>query len=104
MRNYKTFDEAVVPLLETEEDIQSYMDIALEEYQKDHDIKALMVTLRQIAKARGGIAKLAEQTGLGRESLYKALSGKTSPRRDTFGAILHTLGYRLDFKPLASIS
>jgi probable addiction module antidote protein len=72
-----------------------YLEIALESYEEDGDQEAFLMALRDVAEAQGGLSKLAKQTSLSRQSLYKALSGKGNPRLDTLGAILHGLGFKL---------
>lgn len=48
-----------------------------------------------VARARGGIGKLAEETGLQRQALYRALSAEGNPRLDTFLRVLAALGVTL---------
>jgi probable addiction module antidote protein len=48
-----------------------------------------------VARARGGLGKLAEETGLQRQALYKALSADGNPRLDTFLRVLSALGVTL---------
>ena len=60
--------------LETEEDMAAYLNVALEE----DDLSLIMATLGDIARARR-MAIVAEETGLGRESLYKSLSADGNP-------------------------
>lgn len=55
--------------------------------------------LRTVADAAGGIAALAEKTGLSRETLYRTLSKKGNPRLDTLAAILAAYGLRLSVRP-----
>jgi probable addiction module antidote protein len=47
----------------------------------------------------GGIAALADKTGLSRETLYRTLSKKGNPRLDTLAAILAAYGLRLSVRP-----
>ena len=84
--DFKTSD-----YLNTPEDIAAYLNEVLEE----EDPKLLMLALRNVADARGGISALSEQTGLNRESLYKTLSGNRNPRIETINMILHALNLRL---------
>lgn len=72
-----------------------YLQIAIEEYQEDNDSEALLVALRNVTMAQGGIAKLASKTHLNRQNLYSILSKKGNPRLDTFGLILRGLGFKL---------
>lgn len=94
--NYKNYDEWVTDVLRQEKHgADDYVKIAFEEYSKDGDEKALLVTLRQAAKAKIGFKGLAEKTGLSRESLYRALSPSGNPRLHTIKLILGALGYEL---------
>lgn len=55
--------------------------------------------LRKVAEAHGGVAALAEKTGLNRESLYRMLSEKGNPRLSSVAVILEGMGLRLKFTP-----
>jgi len=65
----------------------------------DGDARVVPVALRTVADAVGGIARLAERTGLSRETLYRTLSDKGNPRLDTLAAILEAFGLRLSVAP-----
>ncbi|MGB3918950.1 MAG: addiction module antidote protein [Thiothrix litoralis] len=80
--------------LKTDEDIVDYLDAAME----DGDSRVLLLALRNAVIAKGGIAKLAEITGLNRESLYKTLSEQGNPQYDTVAAIVHGLGFRFSIQ------
>ena len=73
----------------------NYFSAALE----DDDFRVALVALRNIADARGGIAKIAEETGLNRESLYKSLREEGNPKIDTFYKVLHAVGIKLFAAP-----
>lgn len=75
--------------LNTEEDIVAYFEACLEE--AGDDASFIAKALGNIAKARG-MTQLAKDTGLGRESLYKALSGEGHPSFDTILKVTHALG------------
>ena len=53
-----------------------------------------LAAIGDVAKARG-MAAIAKSTGLGRESLYKALAPGAKPRYDTILKVLHGLGVKL---------
>ncbi len=72
-------------------DIAAYLDAALE----DGDERILLPALRDVAKAKCGIAALAEAAELNRESLYKALSKNGNLTLDTLAAVLKIFGLRL---------
>ena len=79
-------------LLKTEQDIVLYFDACLAE--ADGDAAFIVKALGNIARARG-MTQLARDTGLGRESLYKALSGDANPSFDTVLKVMHALGLQL---------
>lgn len=80
--------------LRDEEMIRYYLDEAFESGDPTFVAKAL----GHVAKARS-MTKLAEETGMSRTSLYKALSGDVSPELGTVLKIAHALGYRLTVEP-----
>jgi probable addiction module antidote protein len=77
---YLTDDDAVA----------EYMNAVLETGNSDH----LLLALGDIARARG-MAQVAKDTGLGRESLYKALAPGAKPRFDTVLKVARALGVKL---------
>jgi probable addiction module antidote protein len=79
--------------LDDEETIAEYLTAALEDPNPD----IFLVAVRDVARSRG-MAQLARDTGLGRESLYKALSPGAKPRYDTMLKVLHALGVKLHVK------
>ena len=80
--------------LDSEEVIAEYLTVALEAPDPD----AFLMAVRDVAKARG-IATIAENAGLGRESLYKALRPGAQPRFDTVRRLLDALGVKLGVTP-----
>ncbi|MBI4192529.1 MAG: putative addiction module antidote protein [Betaproteobacteria bacterium] len=63
------------------------------------DSGVLLHALRNVAEARGGIAHIAEQTGLNREALYRTLSRRGNPQLKSLAAILGATGLRLSVTP-----
>ncbi len=78
--------------LQTEEDIAHYLDAVIE----DGDVDLLLDALGVIARKRG-MTDVAKRAGLGRESLYRALSAKGDPQLSTLVKVLGALGLRLRF-------
>ncbi|WP_440608857.1 addiction module antidote protein [Acinetobacter baumannii] len=78
--------------LKTEEDMQAYLQACIEE--SNGDAAFIAKALGNIAKAKG-MTQLAKDTGLGRESLYKALSGDVNPSFDTIIKVVKALNLRL---------
>ncbi|WP_426078843.1 addiction module antidote protein [Janthinobacterium sp. PSPC3-1] len=85
--------------LKTEEDMLAYFEACLEE--AGDDAAFIAKALGNIAKARG-MTQLARDTGLGRESLYKALSGEGNPSFATILKVTRALGLQLRASTLAS--
>jgi probable addiction module antidote protein len=84
---YAPFDAA--EYLDSDEAIAEYLTATLEDGNPD----VFLAALGDVAKARG-MAAIAEAAGLGRESLYKALSEGAHPRYETINAVLHALGVK----------
>ena len=80
--------------LDSEETIAEYLAAALENSNPD----VFLAALADVAKARGMTA-IAAGSGLGRESLYKALRPGAKPRFDTVCRLLVALGVRLEITP-----
>ncbi|RJL71143.1 addiction module antidote protein [Acinetobacter radioresistens] len=78
--------------LKTEEDMQAYLQAWIEE--SNGDAAFIAKALGNIAKAKG-MAQLSRDTGLGRESLYEALSGDVNPSFDTVIKVVKALNLRL---------
>src|SRR4030065_937930 len=82
--------------LKTDEDIALYLEACLEE--AGDDAAFIAKALGTIARARG-MTQLAKDTGLGRESLYKALSGERNTSFATILKVTTALGIKLHAQP-----
>ncbi len=80
--------------LETPEQMAAYLEAALE----DGDAQLIAAVLGDIAKAKG-MTQVAKDSGLGRESLYKALSPGGNPELATVLKVVHALGLSLHARP-----
>jgi probable addiction module antidote protein len=76
--------------LETDEDMVMYLEAAFE----DGDPALISAALGDIARAKG-MSQIAEKTGLGRTSLYKALSPEGHPDFATVLKVINALGMKL---------
>ena len=74
-----------------------YLKAAMEEDDEPH---VLLIALRRIAEARGGIAHVARKAGVERESLHRALSARGNPRFSTLSAVAKAIGLRLTVEPV----
>ncbi|GHT86855.1 putative addiction module antidote protein [Betaproteobacteria bacterium] len=88
--SYAPFDAA--EYLDSEETIAEFLAAAAEDENPD----VLLSAIGAVARARG-MAKVAADAGLGRESLYKALAPGAHPRYDTIQRVIHALGVRVRF-------
>jgi probable addiction module antidote protein len=84
----KKFDPS--DFLDDDEVVAEYLTAALEDPNPD----VFLAAVGNVAKARG-MSSIAEQSGLGRESLYKALAPGAKPRYDTMLKLLQSLGVKL---------
>jgi probable addiction module antidote protein len=94
MTEFAPFD--VADYLDSEEMIVEYMTLAA----RDEDPRVFLAALSDVARARG-MTEVAAKAGLGRESLYKSLSGARKPRFDTVRSVLAALGLGIAIVPLA---
>lgn len=94
MRKVKTRRWDPVEHLDTEARVARYLDAALE----DGDPELVAAALGDIARARG-MSRIAAAAGLGRESLYKALSRDGNPGLATILRVVKALGLRLRAAP-----
>ncbi|VAX23636.1 FIG045511: hypothetical antitoxin (to FIG022160: hypothetical toxin) [hydrothermal vent metagenome] len=85
----------VADYLDSEEMIAEYLNAVIE--IEDGDLSLLLAAIGDVAKARG-IKQIAELSGLGRESLYKALAPGAKPRFETILKVLKSLGVSMNFK------
>ncbi len=86
-------DEAIVKeLRERPEFAAEYLKAALDETDEPG---VLLIALRRVAEARGGVAKVAKAAGVERESLYRALSARGNPRWSTLAAVTKAMGLKL---------
>jgi probable addiction module antidote protein len=87
-KKLSTFD--VADYLESEETIAEYLSAILEQ----GDVDLLISAIGDVAKSRG-MSQIASASGLGRESLYKALALGAKPRFETILKVLSSLGMQI---------
>ncbi len=88
----KTRRYDVAETLRTPDEMAAYLEACIEE--ADGDAAFIAKALGDIARSQG-MTEIARQTGLSRESLYKALSGERSPSFDTVLKVISALGLKL---------
>lgn len=92
MRNVTPFDAS--EFLDSPEVIAEYLAAALD----DPDPEVFVAALGDVAKARG-MTQIAKESGLGRESLYKALTPGSKLRYETVRKVMRGLGVKLTISP-----
>lgn len=93
LENYDVADH-----LRTPEEMAAYLEACIAE--SDGDASFVAKALGDIARAKG-MSDIARETGLGRESLYKALSAEGNPQLDTILRVAKALGLEISVKPAA---
>lgn len=97
-QNTGSYDEWLINSLKNKKEAATYLQVALQEYQRDDNLEAFLMALRHVAEAQGGLSKLSKKTHLNRESLYKTLSSKGNPKLQTVGVLLKGLGFQFIIK------
>lgn len=95
LKNTTSFKENLLKALQDPDEARAYLEVALEAYEKDRNTDALLLAMRDLAEAQGGIGKLAKRVEVSREHLYDILASRHTPRLDTTISILSALGFRL---------
>ena len=95
LKHTTSYKEYVLEKLQDPEFAQIYLETAFESYQEDRDTDALLLAMRDVAEAQGGIGKLAKRTAISREHLYDVLASKHNPGLDNWLDIIYALGFRV---------
>lgn len=91
-----SFDAWLTGRLKDPAEAAAYLEAVIDE----GDQAALMLALRQIAQAQGGIAHVARKAKLTREATYKMLSKSGNPELKSLKAVLKATGLRISVKPI----
>jgi probable addiction module antidote protein len=78
----------------------AYAAALLDNILEDGDQGELLIVLRQMTKAFGGVPKVAERAGLNRTQLYRTLSAQGNPEVRSLVAVLDAMGLRLAIRPV----
>ena len=90
------YEDWLVERLKDPEEAAGYLEAVIEEGNQ----AALLLALRQIAKANGGIAAVARRANLTREAAYRILSKSGNPELRSLSALLAAAGLRLSIRPI----
>lgn len=88
----------VADYLRNPEEMAAYLEACIAE--SDGNASFVAKALGDIARAKG-MSEIAKETGLGRESLYKALSADGNPQLDTILKVARALGLEISVRPAA---
>jgi putative addiction module killer protein/probable addiction module antidote protein len=88
-------ERTIEELREDREYAVAVLQVAMESLENPAERGGGLLALRAVAEAYGGLGAVAEQAGISRESLYRALSPKGNPTLKTLVAVLKTMGLRL---------
>lgn len=91
MAKARRYEDVLDEDLKDPTEAAGYLNACLE----DGDPEVFLLALRDVARARGGVARLAEVTALNREHLYRMLSENGNPEFRSLEALLDALGFRL---------
>jgi probable addiction module antidote protein len=92
------YEPWLIERLKDPEEAAAYLEAAIE----DGDQAGLMLALRHVAQAVGGVSKIARKSKLSREATYRMLSESGNPELRSLTALLAAAGLRLSVKPMAS--
>ena len=100
MINYRSLEDVTAEYFnEHPEEIDAFLAETFADYAQDGDSATLLSALRIIARVKG-ISAMADEVGMTRQGLQKALSSKGNPRLDNINAIMRAMGYQLMPHPL----
>lgn len=97
MTRSKKYREFLLDHLVDHDEAVAYLNAALEESLKDGEEsqQLFLIALRNVAEAQGGVGVLAKKAHVGRESLYKTLSGTGNPKWQTLVSLCVAMGLNL---------
>ena len=90
------FEDWLINQLRDPAEAAAYLEAVIE----DGDQAAIMLALRQVAQAQGGLAKIARKANLTREATYRMLSKSGNPELRSLTAVLKATGLRIAVKPI----
>ena len=97
MARSKKYQDFLIEQLKDHDEAVANLNAALEESLKgdEESQQVFLIALRNVAEAQGGIGVLAKKAHVGRESLYKTLSGAGNPKWHTLVSLCVALGLNL---------
>lgn len=90
------YQESLIEALADPLEAAEYLNAALEE----GDRELFLLCLKNVVQAQGGMSRLAKESTLNRESLYRMLSKKGNPRISSLDSLLHAMNLKLVIQPI----
>ncbi|MGK2905848.1 MAG: addiction module antidote protein [Desulfuromonadales bacterium] len=97
MKTMTDYEQDLHEWLKSPENAAAYLNAVLEEGDKS----AMLLALREVAQANGGMSVIAERAHVKRESLYQMLSKRGNPELTSLFNILHGMGLTITIQPAA---
>ncbi|MFA7567826.1 MAG: addiction module antidote protein [Alkalispirochaeta sp.] len=94
----RTFRDLVTEHVQDPAQALEYLNASLELFEQDSDLDSFLTAIRTVVDANGGMTKLAQETDLNRQHLYRSLSRNGNPTIRTLESVLRALGLRLTIK------
>ncbi len=88
-------NDLLIISLQNKKEAQAYLQASLDAYQEDNNKEVLLLALRNLAQAQGGMTLVAQKANLNREALYRTLSPRGNPTLNNLGRIFNALGFHL---------
>lgn len=95
LKHTASYKDILLERLKDPELAQAYLEAAVESYEGDGNSQALLLAMRDVAEAQGGIDELARRTSVSRQHLYDILASTHNPSLDDWLHILSGLGFRV---------
>jgi probable addiction module antidote protein len=101
MSDYKTYEEFRKAYFKNPDNAKAVKQAMIEEFIESPDmpIEDLLKALKEVIKVEGA-SKVAKETHLNRENLYRTFSEKGNPRIQTVNKVLNVFGYRIGVFPI----
>ena len=93
----KKYEDSLIESLKDPIEAAAYLTVHIED-DGEYAEETFLLALRDVAKAYG-ITEISEKAKVGRESLYKTLSGSVNPKLNTLRSILDSMGLKMTIEP-----
>ncbi len=90
-----SYQEDLIEALKDPREAAAYLNAAMEE----GDRELVLLAMRNVAEAHGGMATVSAKAKLNRESMYRMLSKKGNPEIKSIMTLLHSMGLKLSIEP-----